>query len=126
MTYGVEDSDVRTIVTEECNCILLTTVLYPVYNQEESGPIMMYYFVGPLPDLGEITYIRVGGCLLNLRLHPIQDSEAEEFPNSEVRILGCCLVNPARCLILSSGLAYISPSAGIRLGGVGNSDVASP
>ena len=33
-TYGVEDSDVRAVVTEEWNCIFLTTVLYPVHNQE--------------------------------------------------------------------------------------------
>ena len=52
MTYGVEDSDVREVVTEECNCILLTTVLYPVYNQEESGLVVMYCFSGLLPYLG--------------------------------------------------------------------------
>ena len=49
---------------------------------------------------------------LNLKPHPIQDSEAEEFPNSEVRILGCCPVNLARCLILSSGLELYLPLRG--------------
>ena len=36
--------------------------LYLVYHKEESGPVMMYCFLGPLPDLGEIAYVRVGGC----------------------------------------------------------------
>ena len=51
-TYGVEDSDVRAVVTEERNCVLLTAVLYPVHNQEESGPIVVYCFPGLLPYLG--------------------------------------------------------------------------
>ena len=51
MTYGVQDSLVRAIVAENRNCVFLTAVLYPVHNQEESGPVMMYYFSGLLPDL---------------------------------------------------------------------------
>ena len=61
-TYGVKDSGVRAVVVEERDCISLVAVLYPVHNQEESGPVMMYYFLGLLPYLGEIAYVRVGGC----------------------------------------------------------------
>ena len=51
-TYGVEDSLVRAIIAEECNRVLLSAVVYPVHNQEESGPVMVYCFCGLLPDLG--------------------------------------------------------------------------
>ena len=52
MTCGVEDSLVRAIVAKECNRVLLTAVLYPVHNQEESGPVMVYCFSGLFPDSG--------------------------------------------------------------------------
>ena len=51
-TYGIEDSDVRAVVVEERNCIPLAAVLYPVHNQEESDPVMVYCFSGLLPNLG--------------------------------------------------------------------------
>ena len=51
-TYGIEDSLVRAIIAEECNRVLLMVVLYPIHNQEESGPVMVYCFCGLLPDLG--------------------------------------------------------------------------
>ena len=50
--YGVEGSLVRAIIAEELNRVLLTAVLYPVHNQEESGPVMVYCFCGLLPNLG--------------------------------------------------------------------------
>ena len=37
------------------------TVLNLVHHKEESGPIMMYYFMGLLPDVGKIVYVWVGG-----------------------------------------------------------------
>ena len=52
MTYVIGDSLVRAIVAKEFNHVLLTAVLYSVHNQEESGPVMVYYFCGLLPDLG--------------------------------------------------------------------------
>src|SRR4051812_21513786 len=51
-TYGVEDSLVRAIIAEDLDCVFLAAVLYPVHNQEESRPVMMYCFFGLLPDLG--------------------------------------------------------------------------
>ena len=56
MTYGVKDSLVRAITAENRDCVFLAAILYPVHNQEESGLVMMYYFLRPLPDLGEIAY----------------------------------------------------------------------
>ena len=52
VTCSVEDSDVRAVVIEEGNCVLLKAVLYPVHNQEESGPVVVYCFPGLLPYLG--------------------------------------------------------------------------
>ena len=60
-TYGVEDPLVRAIVTKERNCVFLTTVLNLVHRKEESGPVVMYCFLGLLPDVGKIAYVWVGG-----------------------------------------------------------------
>ena len=61
MTYGVEDSLVRAIVAKERNCVFLAAVLNLIHHKEESGPIMMYCFMGLLPDVGKIAYVWVGG-----------------------------------------------------------------
>ena len=50
--YGVHNSLVRAIIAKNRNCAFLMAVLYPVHNQEESGPVMMYCFIGLLPYLG--------------------------------------------------------------------------
>ena len=48
-TYGIYDSLIRAIVAKNSNRAFFTAVLYPVHNQEESGPVMMYCFIGLLP-----------------------------------------------------------------------------
>ena len=53
-TYGVEDSLVRAIIAEERNCVFLATVLDSICHKEESGPVMMYCFLGLLSDMGKI------------------------------------------------------------------------
>ena len=50
-TDGVQASLIHAIVAENRNCVFLTAVLYPVHNQEESGPVMMYCFIGLLSYL---------------------------------------------------------------------------
>ena len=60
-TYGIKDSLVRAITAKDRNCVSLAAVLFPVHNQEESGPVVMYCFFGLLPDLGKIAYVRAGG-----------------------------------------------------------------
>ena len=50
-TYGIHDSLVRAIIAENRDCTFLMAVLYTVHNQEESGPVMMYCFIGLLPYL---------------------------------------------------------------------------
>ena len=60
-TNGVDDPLVRAIAAKERNCIFLATVLDLVHYKEESGPIVMYYFMGLLPDVGKIVYVWVGG-----------------------------------------------------------------
>ena len=62
-TYGVEDSLVCAIVAKERNCVFLAIVLDLVHHKEESGPIMMYCFMGLLPDVGKIVYVWVGGWI---------------------------------------------------------------
>ena len=47
---GVQDSPVRAIVAKDRDCVFLSAVLYPVHDQEESGPVMMYCFGWLLPD----------------------------------------------------------------------------
>ena len=47
---GVQDSPVRAIIAKNRDCVFLSAVLYPVHNQEESGPVAMYCFSGLLPD----------------------------------------------------------------------------
>ena len=42
---------------------LLVTVLDLAYYKEESGPIVMYYLLGRLPDVGNIVCIWVGGWI---------------------------------------------------------------
>ena len=59
-TYGVEDSLVRAIVAKERNCVFLATVLDLVHYKEQSGPIVMYYLLGHLPNVGKIVCIWVG------------------------------------------------------------------
>ena len=51
-TCGVEDSLVRAIIAKDWDCVFLVAVLYPIHNQEEPCPVMMYCFFGLLPDLG--------------------------------------------------------------------------
>ena len=60
-TYGVEDSLVCAIFAKERNCVFLTTVLDLAHYKEESDPIVMYYLLGLLSDVGKITCVRVGG-----------------------------------------------------------------
>ena len=50
MADGVQDSPVRAIVAKDRDCVFLSAVLYPVHDQEESGPVMMYCFGWLLPD----------------------------------------------------------------------------
>src|SRR4051812_17375229 len=56
-TYGVKDSLVRAIIAEKLDSVFLATVLDLVHYKEESGPIMMYCFLGLLPNVGKIVYI---------------------------------------------------------------------
>ena len=44
--YGVHNSLLRAIIAKNRDCAFLMAVLYPVHNQEESGPVMMYCFIG--------------------------------------------------------------------------------
>ena len=74
-----------------------------MHNQEESGPVMMYYFFGLLPDLGYIANVRVGGGIESEAL-PLLRLRGQEFLNSKVWISGCRPMNPVRRLILGSGL----------------------
>ena len=62
-TYGVEDSLVRAIVAKERNCVFLATVLDLGHYKEESGPIVVYYLLGLLSNVGKIVYIWVGGWI---------------------------------------------------------------
>ena len=54
VTYRVENPFVRAIFAKEGDCVCLATVLDPVYHKEESGPVMMYCFLGLLYDMGKI------------------------------------------------------------------------
>ena len=60
-TYGVKDSLVRAVIAEKWDCVLLTAVLNLVHHKEESGPIMMYCFMGLFPDVLKIVYVWVCG-----------------------------------------------------------------
>ena len=60
-TYGIKDSLVRAVIAEKWDRVFLAAVLNLVHHKEESGPIMMYYFMGLLPDVGKIVYVWVGG-----------------------------------------------------------------
>ena len=61
VTYGVEDPLVHAIVAKERNCVFLATVLDLVHYKEESGPIVVYYLLGLLSNVGKIAYVWVGG-----------------------------------------------------------------
>ena len=63
MTYGVEDSLVRAIIAEYRDRVFVSAIFNLVFNKEESGPIVMYCFLGLLPDVGKIVYIWVGGWI---------------------------------------------------------------
>ena len=51
--YSIEEPFIRAIFAEERDHVLLAAVLNFVKRKEESSPVMMYCFLGLLPDAGE-------------------------------------------------------------------------
>ena len=51
--YSIAEPFVRVVFAEERDHVFLTAVLDLAKCKEESGPVMMYHFLGLLPDSGE-------------------------------------------------------------------------
>ena len=51
--YSIKESFVRAVFAEERDHVLLAAIPDLVERKEESDPVVMYGFVGLLPDAGE-------------------------------------------------------------------------